>query len=125
MIISIINLNFERVIMEDPVQHQLKAFNNRDVEAFMEAYSPEITVEDGSGEKMMSGSEEIRAFYTELFNNSPDLHCEVMNRTSVGDWIIDEEKLQGLNAEGFPEEAHAVVAYTVSNGQITFVRMFS
>ncbi|WP_185958448.1 hypothetical protein [Fodinibius sediminis] len=44
---------------------------------------------------------------------------------SVGDWVIDEEKLEGLHAQGFPEEAHAVVAYSVSNGQITFVRMFS
>lgn len=111
--------------MENPVQYQLEAFNNRDIDAFMEAYAPEITVEDGSGEEMMRGSDEIRAFYTNLFNNSPELYCEVVNRTSVGDWVIDEEKLQGLNAEGFPEEAHAVVAYTVSNGQITFVRMFS
>jgi hypothetical protein len=111
--------------MEDPVQHQLEAFNNRDVDAFMEAYASEIRVEDGSGEEMMSGTDEICAFYTNLFNNSPELHCEVVNRTSVGNWVIDEEKLQGLNAEGFPEEAHAVVAYSVSNGQITFVRMFS
>jgi hypothetical protein len=49
----------------------------------------------------------------------------MINRTKVGDWIIDEEKLQGLNADGFPEEVHAVVAYTVKDGEITFVRMFS
>lgn len=33
--------------MEDPIQHQLEAFNKRDIDAFMEAYAPEITVENG------------------------------------------------------------------------------
>lgn len=111
--------------MENPVQHQVKAFNNRNIDAFMEAYATDITVESGSGEEMMSGCNEFRTFYENLFENSPDLQCDIINRTKVGDWVIDEENLKGLNAEGFPEEAHAVVAYTVKNGQITFVRMFS
>lgn len=110
--------------MEDPVQHQLEAFNRRNIDAFMESYGPEITVENGSGEEMMSGTDEFRAFYTNLFNNSPELHCELMNRTTVGDWVFDEEKVQGLNAEGFPEEAHALVAYLVDDGQIMFARMY-
>lgn len=111
--------------MQDPVQHQLEAFNNRDIDAFMEAFSSEITVENGEGEEMMSGSKEMWAFYNNIFGNSPDLHCDLVNRTKVGDWVIDEEKIQGLKAEGFPEEAHAVVAYKLSDGQITFVRMYS
>lgn len=111
--------------MKSPVQHQVEAFNNRDIEAFIEAYASNTIVENGNGETMMSGSEEIRAFYNNVFDNSPDLRCEIVNRTSVGDWVIDEEKIQGLKAEGFPEEARAVVAYKVSNGQITFARMYS
>lgn len=111
--------------MEDPIQHQLEAFNNRYIDDFMEAYAAEITVENGSGKEIMSGSDEFRSFYTDLFNNSPKLHCEVVNRTSVGEWVFDEEKIQGLNAEGFPEEVHAVVAYLVDDGQITFARMYT
>lgn len=110
--------------MTNPVQHQLEAYNNRDLEAFMEAYAPGTRIEDGKGEALMSGAEEIRAFYENLFESSPGLHCELVNRTSVGNWVIDEERVQGLNAEGFPEEAHAVAAYEVSDGKITFVRMF-
>lgn len=111
--------------MTDPVQHQLDAFNSRDLDSFMEAYAPDVRVEDGRGEELMSGAEEMRAFYGSMFENSPDLHCDVVNRTSVGNWVIDEEKLRGLNAEGFPEEAHAVAAYEVSDGKIMFVRMFT
>jgi hypothetical protein len=111
--------------MTDPVQHQFEAFNNRDLDAFMEAYASNTQVEDGTGEKLMSGTEEMRAFYGNVFENSPDLHCELVNRTTVGDWVFDEEQFEGLNAEGFPEEARAVAAYQVRDGQITLVRMYT
>jgi len=111
--------------MVNPVQHQLDAHNNRDLDAFMDAYAPETQVEDGAGNELMSGAEELHAFYGSVFENSPNLHCELVNRTSVGDWVFDEERIEGLHAEGFPKEAHAVVAYKVADGQITFVRMFT
>lgn len=111
--------------MTDPVEHQLQAFNARDLDAFMEAYAPDVRIEDGEGQEMMSGSDELRAFYGDVFRNSPDLHCEVLDRISVGDWVIDEEEIDGLQAEGFPEEAHAAVVYRVSDGKITLVRMLT
>lgn len=109
--------------MNDPVEHQLQAFNARNLDAFLEAYAPNVRIEDGEGDAMMSGIDELRAFYGEVFRNSPDLHCDVVNRISVGDWVIDEEEIEGLQAEGFPEEAHAAVEYRVSDDQITLVRM--
>lgn len=109
--------------MTDPVQQQLEAFNERNLEDFLEAYASDTLIEDGSGEEIMRGKDQVRAFYSEVFNNSPDLHCDVVNRISVGDWVIDEEKIEGLHAEGFPEEAHAAVAYQVTDGEITLVRM--
>jgi hypothetical protein len=90
----------------------------------MEAYAPDTRVEDGAGNEIMSGAEEMRAFYGSVFEGSPVLHCDLVGRTKVGDWVFDEERIEGLNAEGFPEEAHAMVAYKTERGQITFVRMF-
>lgn len=110
--------------MIDPVQHQLEAYNARDVDAFLEAYSPDVRIEDGSGEEILSGLEEMRIFYESLFENSPELRCEVGNRLSVGNWVIDEEEVSGLQAEGFPEEVYAAIAYRVNDGTINFVRMF-
>lgn len=108
----------------DPVQHQLDAYNARDLEAFMEAYTPDVRVEDGEGNELMDGAEAMRAFYGDLFEKSSDLHCEVVDRTRVGNWVIDEEQVEGIVADGFPEKAHAVVAYRVSDGRVDFVRMF-
>lgn len=57
--------------MTDPVQHQLDPFNSRDLRAFMDAYAPDTRIEDGTGEKLMSGAEEMPAFYGSVFDNSP------------------------------------------------------
>lgn len=110
--------------MNDPVQHQLEAYSDRDLEAFVEAYSPDVRIEDGSGKEILNGLEEMRGFYEGLFENSPALRCKVVSRVSVGNWVIDEEEISGLQAEGFPEEVHAAVAYRVNDGEIDFVRMF-
>ncbi|SMO84494.1 nuclear transport factor 2 family protein [Fodinibius sediminis] len=48
--------------MENPVEHQVKAFNNRNLDAFMEAFAADINVENGSGEELLSGQQEFRAF---------------------------------------------------------------
>jgi len=50
----------------------------------------------------MNGAEERRAFCGSVCDNSSDLHCELLGRTTVGDWTSDEERIEGLDAEGFP-----------------------
>ena len=42
----------------------------------------------------------------------------------VDSGVLDEEKVEGVHAEGVPEEAHAAVAYRVTDAKITLVRMF-
>lgn len=110
--------------MNHPVENQLRAFNTRDLDAFMAAYADDARFENGAGEEILAGADEMRAFYGTLFENSPNLHCDVVNRMTVGEWIIDEEEIRGVHAERFPEEIHAAVAYRVEDGVITFVRMF-
>lgn len=65
----------------------------------------------------------MRDFFRAVFVNSPELHCDVPRRISVGEWVIDEERITGLHAEGFPEEVHAAVVYRVEYGKITLARV--
>lgn len=41
--------------MTDPVQQQLEAFYERNLDRFLEAYAPDVRVEGGSGEKTVEG----------------------------------------------------------------------
>ena len=109
----------------DPIQQQVDAYNARDLERFLACYAPEVVVENAAGERMMEGHAGMRAVYAPLFANSPDLHAEVVTRITVGEFVVDEERVRGLNLPGFPPEMHAAVVYQVRGGQIVHVRLLA
>ena len=102
----------------DPVQAQLEAYNAGDVERFLAGYAADCTVDDGAGNRLLTGHAEMRPRYEALFKNSPDLHCELVKRTRIGSYVIDEEAITGR----VPAMSHAVVIYLVKNGVIEHVR---
>jgi uncharacterized protein (TIGR02246 family) len=109
----------------DPVQEQLDAYNARDLERFLACYAPDVVVESAAGQRMMEGREGMRAVYAGLFANSPALHAEVLTRIAVGAFVVDEERVRGLNLPGFPSEMHAAMVYEVRDGQIVHVRLLA
>ena len=104
--------------MIDPVQAQLDAYNARDVDGFIACYATDCIFEDGARQRLMATHNEMRARYTALFAASPELHCELVRRTLIGAYVIDEERITGR----VPEMKRAVVIYHVENGLIHHVR---
>jgi len=105
---------------EHIVQKQLDAYNNRDIEEFLAAYSKNVKVYDFPEQLQYEGLDQMRTSYAGFFKNTPDLHCEIKNRIVFGNKVIDEE-LVTVNGSQFS----AVAIYEVSNGKIskvTFVR---
>ncbi len=111
--------------MSDPVQQQIDAYNNRDLDGFVAAYAEDAVLEDGEGNVMARGHDGIRDLYGALFSQSPRLHGEVLNRISVGQYVIDEEWVTGIEMEGAPSEVHAAVVYRLVEGKIAHVRLLS
>lgn len=107
---------------EEIVDQQLKAYNNRDLEAFLACYSESATIEDAQGTVMAPNRDTIRALYTALFANSPALHTDVPTRITVGAYVIDEEKTTGFNFPGFPTDFRAAVIYQIADGKVAKVR---
>lgn len=99
-------------------QKQLVAYNDGNIEAFLASYSDSIKVYSITGEILMNGKEEMRKRYTKLFNDSPNLHCELVDRMVMGNTVIDKEFVRGIGEK--PVEAIAV--YTIKNGEIKTVR---
>jgi hypothetical protein len=111
--------------MADPVQQQIDAYNKRDLDGFLAAYAEDAILEDGEGNVMAQGHDSIRTLYGELFSQSPQLHGEILNRISAGEYVIDEERVTGIEMEGSPSEVHAPVVYRVVEGKIAHVRLLS
>jgi hypothetical protein len=105
--------------MEDAVDRQVRAYNERDVDEFVDCYADGIVVEDGDGGVLMSGRDEVLARYGRLFANAPDLHAEILTRICIGSYDVDEERVTG-RPDG---DMHSVAVYRLDgDGLIDRVR---
>lgn len=105
---------------ETIVQEQLDAYNNRDIEGFLDTYTKDVALYNFPAEIRSKGQEEMRKGYTGFFESTPDLHCEIKNRIVIANKVIDEEFITA-NGNNFG----AVAIYEVEDGKIakvTFLR---
>lgn len=102
----------------DPVQEQLEAYNARDLERFIACYTPDVVIEDGAGNLLMRGHDAMRERYGPMFAQFPELHCRIVTRIRIGDYVVDEERITGRA----PSEQHAVAIYRLAGDSIAHVR---
>lgn len=105
---------------EQLVQRQLNAYNARNIDAFMATYAENIEIYDFNGDLLMKGQDPMRTRYQSMFENTPNLHCELVNRIVMGSTVIDQEHVRV--GDRFID---AVAIYTLADGkisQVTFVR---
>jgi len=94
---------------------QLKGYNERNIELFLQAYSDTVKVYNFPNQLMYKGKATMRQNYAGMFTSLPDLHCTLKSRVVVGNTVIDEEQV--LFTKGQPE-LHAVAIYKVAHGKI-------
>ena len=109
-------------IAVDVIAAQVDAYNARNLDRFLECYAPDAVIEDGTGQVLMRGRDAMRSVYGQLFAQSPELHCEILQRICVGPYVVDEEAITGFHLAGFPTEVHAAAVYRVEGGRIAHVR---
>jgi hypothetical protein len=99
------------------VQQQLEAYNLRDIDAFMEVFHGDIELWTlGENSPSKEGWDNVKSAYLELFENSPTLNSQVLNRTVIGNRVIDYERISGR--KGASEEIFLVMIYEVKDGKI-------
>jgi hypothetical protein len=99
------------------VQNQLNAYNAKDLEALIAIYSPDACQYEHPDKLLARGSAEIRERFAARFNE-PDLHAQLLNRTVLGNKVVDYERI----TRNFPEGKgfiELVAIYEVELGQIS------
>lgn len=99
-------------------QDQLIAYNNRDIDAFLVPYADNIEAYTLNGELLFKGKENMRKRYADFFKNTPQLHCELVNRMVLGNKVIDQEKVTGIKGADF---ISAIAIYTIDKDKIVRV----
>jgi hypothetical protein len=105
--------------VDDPVEEHIHAYNAGDLERFVACFSSDCVMEDARGNVLARGHEDLRAHFSRLFDENPELHCEVVHRTRVGDYVVDEEHITGRGGG----EQHGVVVSHVGGGVIDHQRV--
>lgn len=106
---------------EQPVIDQLRAYNQRDLEAFLAAYSDDVRVYTYPNQLRYEGKDEMRQRYGSYFESLDSLHCEIVSRMIRGNVVIDQERV--TRSAGKKESVVGAIAiYTVKDGKIVEVR---
>ncbi len=98
------------------IQEQLDAYNAQDIERWLATYAPNAEQYALHGERLARGHEEMRSRMQSRFAE-PDLHARLLNRTVMGNIVVDLE----LITRNFPEGRGTVemlCVYEVADGLI-------
>lgn len=68
------------------------------------------------GKVTITGLDECRKFYSELFDLSPELHSKIIQRIVFDNKVIDHEYITGRNGSSMPVEL--VLIYEVKDNLI-------
>jgi hypothetical protein len=104
--------------VSDVVDRVVAALNERDLDAFVECYAPDATIGDGHDRIRASGHGEFRALYGAMFERYPDIRVEAGWRTTVGEFVVQEETVTGRGGH----ERHVAI-YLVVDGVIARERI--
>jgi len=104
--------------IEQVVEKQLEAYNRKDIDSFCESYAEDIVLAV-KGDVKLEGLDNLRNYYSKLFESSPNLTATILERTVLQNHVIDIEKVTGrLNNA----QATTVTAkYTIRDNQISRV----
>ncbi len=98
-----------------PVQTQLDGYNTGNLELFLSAYSDTVKIYNFPNELRYQGKDRMREGYGDMFVRLPDLQCRLVNRTVMGDKVMDHESV--IWKKGDPP-SEVVAIYRVAAGLI-------
>jgi hypothetical protein len=106
--------------VSDVVDRVVAALNARDIEAFVECYAEGATIGNGYDRIAATGRDELRATYGKMFEAFPNLRVEPGWRTSLGEFVVQEEAVTGRG-----EHERHVAVYLVVDGLIERERIIA
>ncbi len=109
------------MIPVDVVQRQLEAYNARDLAGFLATYSDAVRIyRPPAAEPVFAGKEALARFYASERFNRVALKADILNRTVLGNKVIDHELIWGVREQPF----EVAVVYEVVDSLIQTIWQF-
>lgn len=101
---------------EEVIELQVRAYNNRDIKAFADCHDQHVRLYTfGDSAPFCEGRDQVFNRYKSIFEDSPNLHTEVLQRIVMGSMIIDHEKITGRKGV---DKMEMVAIYEVKDDMI-------
>jgi hypothetical protein len=100
----------------DVIEQQLKAYNQRDIDAWLATYAPDAVQRTLDGQVLANGHGEIWA-RTAPRMLDPKLHAQLLQPCAMGEVVIDHEIVRRQLPEGLAD-IEMVCIYVVRHGLI-------
>jgi hypothetical protein len=102
-----------------------EAINQHDLDALTACFDPHYKSEFPAHlERAFSGHAQMRANWTQIFGNVPDIHAELIRVIAYDDTVWSEWDWQGTRVDGVRFWQRGVTLQGVQNGQVVWVRMY-
>lgn len=106
-------------LAEELAQKQLDAYNEQNIDDFLQCYSENVIVREfPSNNIMYQGKEMMRARYERLFAENPNNHAKILSRITKGNVAIDHEYVTGRSNGN---DLYAVAMYEIQHNKIETV----
>ncbi len=116
-IFSNIKSQSSAMTIEQIVQQNLEAYNEKNLDAFMSSFSEDIAIYNFAETKATNiGLASLRERYKDLFERSPSLHSTILKRIVFDNKVIDHESIVGRL--GAMETLEIIMIYEVKNQKI-------
>ena len=102
----------------DVVRAQLDAYNAQDLETYVTYFTEDCIVSGLNGTPTETTREAIKARYAKAFAQFPQNKAELINRISVGNTVVDHERV--IRSPG-GEQFEVIAIYTFRDGLIARV----
>lgn len=102
---------------------EIEAYRDRDLDSYLSFFAEDVVVTDFEGNVLMRGIDGLRSNYQPLFENSHDLTVDIVSRIESGEFVIDQEHIEGFINPPYPQTIDAVVVYRVTHGKISAMKI--
>ncbi len=96
------------------VQQQLNAYNTGNLNAFLHCYASDVELYNFPDSLICKGIPAMKKMYSGMFSSVQKAHCEIKNRTVLGNTVIDKESITGIGKKAF----EGIVIYKTENNKI-------
>lgn len=111
-----------KMTIEQIIEKQMQAYDDRDIDSMMSVFSEDIKIIDFSSNKtLIDGINECRRVFVDLFKQSPKLRAEILKTITFDNKVIVQEYIHGRN--GSNEQIEQVIIFEINNKKITKINM--